>query len=275
MKNIFSVDVEDWFHILELESTPHIEAWNGFESRLQKNFYSLLDEFDITNTKVTCFFLGWVAEKFPEVVKEADNRGHEIASHGYAHQLIYTQTQQEFSEDITKTKKIIEKITNKPVEGYRAPGFSITKETPWAMEELAKAGYKYDSSIFPASRGHGGIIGANVFPHKINTKYGEIIEFPITTVNILNKRICFFGGGYLRFFPYFIIKAMSKRVNNEKRPVIYYIHPREIDLSHPRLSMGFVRRFKSYYNLKSSILKIRKILREQKLTTFNSWMSEY
>ena len=275
MKNILSVDVEDWFHILELSSTPNINEWNKFESQVKKNFYTLLDEFDKTDTKVTCFFLGWVADHFPEIVKEACQRGHEIASHGYSHQLIYTQSRQEFSDDIMKTKNLLENISGQTVIGYRSPGFSITKNTTWALDELVKGGYKYDSSIFPASRGHGGISDAKLFPHKIETKYGTIMEFPLSVAIFFKKRICFFGGGYLRLFPYSLIRYMSKRVNKENRPVVYYIHPREIDPNHPRLPMGWKRQFKSYINLKSTMPKLKNLLYEQQLTSFKNWLVEY
>ena len=275
MKNILSVDIEDWFHILELSSTPNISKWNKLESRVKKNFYTLLNEFDKTDTKATCFFLGWVAENFPEIVREAYQRGHEIASHGYSHQLIYTQSRQDFSHDIIKTKDLLESISGQTIIGYRSPGFSIVKSTTWALDELVKAGYKYDSSIFPASRGHGGISDANLFPHNIETEYGTIREFPLSVAIFLKKRTCFFGGGYLRIFPYFIIRHMSKRVNKENRPVIYYIHPREIDPNHPRLPMGWKRHFKSYVNLKSTMPKLKKLLRDQQLTTFRNWLSEY
>lgn len=275
MKNILSVDVEDWFHILELSSTPNINDWNNLESRVKRNFYILLDEFDKTDTKVTCFFLGWVASQYPELVKEANNRGHEIASHGFSHQLIYTQSRDEFSEDIIKSKNILEDITGQLVLGYRAPGFSIMKDTSWALDELAKAGYTYDSSIFPASRGHGGISDGNLFPHEIETNYGIIREFPLTVVNLFNNRFCFFGGGYLRLSPFCLIRQMSKRVNKENRPVIYYVHPREIDPNQPRLQMGLRRKFQSYINLKSTMPKLKKLLCEQELTSFRDWLVEY
>jgi polysaccharide deacetylase family protein (PEP-CTERM system associated) len=273
MNNILSVDVEDWFHILELDSTPDLNQWEHMESAVDKNFRILLDEFDRGNVKVTCFFLGWVAEHHPALVREAYRRGHEIASHGYAHRLIYTQSQREFLQDIQKSKAILEDIIGQPVNGYRAPGFSITNETPWAFDLLAEAGFQYDSSIFPAARGHGGIKGAEMRPYKIATRNGDLIEFPVTVAPILKKRMCFFGGGYLRLFPYFVIRYMSKVVNKRNRPVIFYLHPREVDPHHPRLSMGLIRRFKSYINLSSTLPKLRKLLDEQDLLTFREWLT--
>ena len=275
MNNILSVDVEDWFHILELDSTPDLNQWEHMESAVDKNFGILLDEFDHANVKVTCFFLGWVAEHHPTLVREAHRRGHEIASHGYAHRLIYTQSPQEFSQDIRKSKIILEDLIGQPVKGYRAPGFSITKDTPWAFDLLAKAGYQYDSSVFPASRGHGGIKDAEMRPYKVITPHGGLIEFPVTVAPILRKRMCFFGGGYLRLFPYFIIRYMSKVVNKKNRPVIFYLHPREVDPHHPRLAMGVARRFKSYINLGSTLPKLRRLIQEQDLLPFRDWLTIY
>lgn len=275
MKNILSVDVEDWFHILEVSSTPNIKEWEGYESRVKRNFYTLLDLFDETHTKATCFFLGWVAERFPEIVREACQRGHEIASHGYCHQLVYTQHRYEFFQDIKKTKELLEDISGQAVTGYRSPGFSIIKGTMWALDELAKAGYKYDSSIFPASRDHGGIKDAALYPHKIKTNHGVMIEFPLSIAIVLGRRMCFFGGGYLRLFPYPLIRHMSKSVNQDNRPVIYYVHPREVDSDHPRLTMGWRRRFKSYVNLETTMPKLRNLLREQELVSFLQWLTEH
>ncbi len=245
MKNILSVDVEDWFNILDVPSTPKCSEWNQLESHVKKNFHTLLHEFDQTGVKVTCFFLGWVAERFPELVEIAYEKGHEIASHGYAHELIFKQSRQAFADDISRTKEILESISGQAVTGYRAPGFSIIKDTMWVFEELVDAGYQYDSSIFPAFREHGGIADAVISPYRIQSTQGSIQEFPLSVVRLFNQRICFFGGGYLRLFPYSIIKRMAKRVNQENRPVIYYIHPREIDPDHPRLPMGWRRRFMS------------------------------
>ena len=274
VKNILSVDVEDWFHILELGSTPKTNEWQNLESRVERNFYFLLDLFDHTNAKATFFFLGWIAEHYPDLVKEAYLRGHEVASHGYSHRLIYSQSIEEFEIDVRKSKYILENIIGQPILGYRAPGFSIIKETKWAFRILAKVGYRYDSSIFPATRGHGGIIGENVFPHEIKTENGRIKEFPITVASVLKKKICFFGGGYLRIFPYVIIRHFAKVVNKEGRPVIYYLHPREIDPQHPRLQMGWVRYFKSYINLNKTLPKLKKLLKEQQLFPFKTILTD-
>jgi polysaccharide deacetylase family protein (PEP-CTERM system associated) len=266
--NVMSVDVEDWFHILELDTTPDISAWNDQESRVCANTRTLLDLFDAAGAKVTCFFLGWTAERFPGLVREVRARGHEIACHGYAHQLVYTQTPQQFFEDITRAKAIIESIAGEAVLGYRAPGFSIVAETPWAFDQIARAGYRYDSSVFPSVRGHGGINSARMDPHKIATKHGPLWEFPVSVAEVMGRRVCFFGGGYLRLFPYFLIRYMARKVNQSGRPVTYYVHPREIDPIHPRIRMAAVRRFKSYVNLETTLSKVRKIIEDDKLVTY-------
>lgn len=273
MYNILSVDVEDWFHLLELDLAPDIDQWEKLESRVERNFLALLDEFDQTSTKVTCFFLGWVAERFPDLVSEAFRRGHEIASHGYGHQLVYTQTKEEFASDIRRSKATLENIIGTEIVGYRAPGFSVTSNTPWAFAEIAAAGFTYDSSVFPAARGHGGIRDGNVSPYRIETESGPLLEMPISIASLFGQRICVFGGGYLRLTPYRLIKWLSRAVNDEGRPVIYYLHPREIDPGHPRIAMGLMRRFKSYVNMHSTKPKLRKLLRSQEMLPIRDWLT--
>lgn len=274
MKNIISIDVEDWFHLLELDSTPDISQWENLESRVERTFHTLLEELDDAGVKVTCFFLGWVAERFPHLVREASSLGHEIASHGYAHQLVYTQPRRAFADDIRRSKGILEDLTGSTVRGYRAPGFSITLDTPWAFEEIAAAGYEYDSSIFPAARGHGGIRNADISPRWIPTEFGPLLELPMSVLPLLGWRVFVFGGGYLRLAPCALIERLSRSVNRSGRPVIYYLHPREVDPGHPRLSMGPLRKFKSYFNLGSTTPKLRRLLHTQELGPVRDWLAE-
>jgi polysaccharide deacetylase family protein (PEP-CTERM system associated) len=184
-------------------------------------------------------------------------------------------TAEEFFMDAVKSREILENITGKAVLGYRASGFSITKKTSWYYDKLIEAGYLYDSSVFPASREHGGLETGSCVPHIISKDSGKIIEFPITTASIFGKRVCLFGGGYLRLFPYFLIRRYAMIVLKQGRPVIFYIHPREIDPAHPRLRMNLKRRFKSYINLKTTIKKIEKILEDFELTTFADIISNH
>jgi polysaccharide deacetylase family protein (PEP-CTERM system associated) len=272
--SIFSVDVEDWFHLLDDPSVPTIGQWPSLPSCVERNFRRLLDIFSEHNVQVTCFFLGWVAERFPHLVKEAAARGHEIASHGYGHRLVYEQSRNEFYEDVHRARQLLQDISGSEVVGYRAPGFSTTHDTPWFFDALAEAGYQYDSSVFPAERGHGGMPKGRREPHRVGNGDG-LLEVPITVANLLGKPMCFFGGGYLRLFPYWLIRRMAQQVLSEGRPVVFYIHPREIDPSHPRLPMSRKRRFKSYVNLKTTEAKVRRVLRDFPVTTFNNALINY
>ena len=273
MRNILSVDVEDWFHILDIAAEPPVATWGDLESRVERNFHVLMDVFERHGQRVTCFFLGWIAERFPNLVREALTRGHEIASHGSHHQLVYGQTPERFRADIRDAKSLLEDIAGTRVEGYRAPGFSVVPATPWALEEIAAAGYTYDSSIFPASRGHGGFVGAPLHPHRIKTPGGDLLEFPVSVASVLGRRICFFGGGYLRLFPWPLIARMARQVAADGRPVVYYLHPREIDPRQPRLPMPAVRRIKSYVNLSTTAGKLERLLEGGGLTTFRDWIA--
>jgi polysaccharide deacetylase family protein (PEP-CTERM system associated) len=270
MKCIFSIDVEDWFHILDLSTIPEIAQWDSLPSRVENNFAKLLAILDERKAKATCFFLGWIAEKYPHLVREAARQGHEIASHGYEHRLAYEMTSQEFFEDAVRSKKVIEEICGQPVWGYRASGFSVTKDTPWFFDRLIEAGYRYDSSLFPAARGHGGLPNGRYAPYRLES--ADFVEFPATVERLLGKPICFFGGGYLRLFPYFLVRTMTRRVLRQERPAIFYVHPREIDLGSPRLAMGFKRRFKSYVNISTTEPKIRKVLSDFEMVTFREYL---
>lgn len=265
---VFSVDVEEWFHILDVPSTPPLERWPTLPSRVEASFRSMLDVFAEKKVRTTLFFLAWVAERYPHLVREAVAGGHEIASHGYAHELVYRQDRSTFLADITKAKDIIEQAGGSAVHGYRAPGFSVTKATPWFFDAVAEAGYRYDSSIFPGERGHGGLPGAERLPHIVQTAHGPLVEFPISLSSMLGRPMFFFGGGYLRFFPYGLMLAKAKAVLAEGRPVVFYLHPREVDPAHPRLPMGAKRRFMTYYNLRSTMPKMRRLFDDLPMVTF-------
>jgi polysaccharide deacetylase family protein (PEP-CTERM system associated) len=272
MTCIFSVDVEDWFHILELETAPPVTAWDSLPSRIETSLMRLLDICGEAHTRVTCFFLGWVAQKFPQLVREAAQRGHEIASHGHYHRLVHQMSPGEFLDDAVSSKKLLEDIVGRPVAGYRASGFSVTEKTPWFFSALVEAGYRYDSSTFPARRAHGGLKGGRMAPYLVNDHSGPLVEFPITVSRFAGRPLCFFGGGYLRLFPLPVIRKMARRVLAEGRPVIFYVHPREIDLDHPRLAMSLTRRFKCYVNLSTTERKIQRLLSEFPMSTFADWL---
>jgi polysaccharide deacetylase family protein (PEP-CTERM system associated) len=267
---IFSVDVEDWFHILDVPAAPGIASWSRLPSRVEANFLRLLDVFSEERKHVTCFFVGWIAEHFPHLVREAVARGHEIASHGYAHRLAYSMTRTEFRADALRSRLLLEDIGGTRVVGYRAPGFSSTDEISWFFAELSASGYLYDSSVFPARHGHGGNPNSPLRPHLVP---GEaLIEIPPTVAELGPVRMCFFGGGYLRLFPYHVIRHMARRVMAKGAPVIFYVHPREIDTRHPRIPMPWWRRFKCYVNLRTTESKIRQIIRDFPVTTCRDFL---
>jgi polysaccharide deacetylase family protein (PEP-CTERM system associated) len=267
---VFTIDVEDWYHIMDVATAPPIEQWPDMPPHVERNFAGLLDMLDGRRIKATCFFLGWCAERFPHMVREAAARGHEVASHGYAHGLIHRMSRDEVLADLSRAKALLEDLTGKPVTGYRAPGFSVTDASPWFFETVAQAGYRYSSSIFPAKHGHGGIRGFSTRPCKVVTDSGSVYEFPISVAPVGGGRdVCFFGGGYLRLFPYAVIRSMARRVLADDRPVVFYIHPREIDPDHPRIEMPFVRRVKSYIGLRSTRGKLERILADFPFKTFS------
>lgn len=265
---VLSIDVEEWFHILDVPSTPPLAEWDALPSRVEASFRTMLDLFAEKRVRATLFFLAWVAERHPHLVREAQAGGHEIASHGHAHQLVYTQDRAAFTADIRRAKDILEQIAGTAVQGYRAPGFSVTERTPWFFDAVAEAGHTYDSSVFPGERGHGGLPGALPVPHVVATAHGDLVEFPISLASFLGKRLYFFGGGYLRFFPYPLVRRKAMEVLGEGRPVVVYLHPREVDPAHPRLAMGAKRRFMTYYNLRSTLPKLRRLCDDLPLTTF-------
>jgi polysaccharide deacetylase family protein (PEP-CTERM system associated) len=265
---VMSIDVEEWFHILDFSGAPPIGEWPRLESRVETSFRRLLALMSEQAVHGTCFFLGWIGERFPQLVREAAAAGHEIASHGYSHDLVFRGSAEKFATDITRTKNLLEDICGQAVLGYRAPGFSLTAGVGWYFDELARAGYRYDASVFPAKRGHGGIAGASRFPHVISTPNGNVVEFPATVTSLMGLTLSFFGGGYLRVFPYSLIHAMSLKANREGVLLNFYIHPREIDPGHPRLPMPFIRRFKSYVGLKTTESKLNHLMSDFYLGRF-------
>jgi polysaccharide deacetylase family protein (PEP-CTERM system associated) len=269
MMDVFTIDVEDWFHILEATGTPGFSTWDSLETRLERNFRALLDLLAEHKVQATCFTLGWVASRFPSLLRAAAESGHDIASHGYAHQIVGGLSRSQFREDIRRAKQAIEDATGCPALGYRAPGFSITRTTPWAFDEIAEAGHIFDSSVFPASHGHGGIPGAPRKTYLLHTSTGPLVEFPISVVETPLGPKCCFGGGYLRLYPLWLIQAMADRVRVDGRGVVWYIHPREIDPDHPRLRMPLKRRFKSYVNLGGTLGKLKAILGNGRFATLS------
>lgn len=270
-----TIDVEDWFHILDSDSAPDLEQWGTLESRIETNLRSMLEMLALSSVKATFFWLGWIAERHTELVHECQQAGHEIASHGYAHILPYKAGPEAFREDIHLAKAVLEDIVGQRVLGFRSPGFGITKEVPWAFEIIKEAGYEYDSSSFPAARGHGGIPGSMLEPHYIDTSVGSLFEIPISVVDVLGCRTSLFGGGYLRLAPLKLIKWGMRKLEATRRPAVIYVHPREIDLDHPHLPLSLGRRFKCYVGLQSTLPKLEWLCRNYAFCTMREMASSY
>ena len=264
MLNALTVDVEDYYHVSAFESVISSDSWNRYESRVENNTLRILDLLDAYRTRATFFILGHVAERHPGLVYAIQQRGHEIASHGYSHRRIYTQAPQQFREETRQAKKLIEDIAGQAVLGYRAASYSITAQTLWALEILGEEGFEYDSSIFPIAHDIYGIPGASRFPYVKALRSGrQIKEFPPSTLRIFGRNIPVAGGGYLRLFPYKITAWAIRRLNDtEHQPAMVYVHPWEIDPEQPRISASRLSRFRHYQNLDSTETKCEKLLNE-------------
>jgi polysaccharide deacetylase family protein (PEP-CTERM system associated) len=290
--NALTIDVEDYFQVHALSCTVRRGHWSSFVPRVEKNTLRILDIIDscssgdgkVEGPRATFFVLGWTAERFPSLVREISTRGHEVACHGYWHECIFNQTRKEFEEDVRKAKGILEDITGKGIIGYRAPTYSIMKETLWAVEVLVSLGFRYDSSIFPIRHDAYGIPDAPRFPFFIDangsgvsfreldaalpcrgdgTNGGKrLLEFPLTTARFLGVNMPVAGGGYFRLVPYSLTRRLLRRVNHrEKKPFIFYIHPWELDAYLPRIDGGnFVSNFRTYVNLDKTEEKLRNLL---------------
>lgn len=270
-----TIDVEDWFHILDSPAVPGIKHWSSLESRIERNLKELLTVLDKLSVKVTFFWLGWLAERHKDLVRICHNAGHEISSHGYAHILAYQVGPKAFREDITQAKDILENIISDQSRGFRAPGFGITEKAPWAFDVIKESGYQYDSSVFPASRGHGGIANSPLGPYFIETRSGHLLEIPMSIVEIFGRRTSLFGGGYLRLANKLMIKWGIDKLQTAGRPLIVYIHPREIDPAQPHLPLSLLRQFKCYVNLNSTLPKLKWLCKNYSMLTMLEMVENY
>ncbi|MDR4503191.1 MAG: DUF3473 domain-containing protein [Candidatus Scalindua sp.] len=263
--NYLTIDVEDYFQVSAFSNKIRFEDWGNYESRVVENTKKLLEILSKTDEiKGTFFILGWVAEKYPEIVKEIDINGHEVACHSYRHQLIYNISPDEFRRDITKAKNILEDITGKKILGYRAPSYSITRKSLWAFEILAEAGFEYDSSVFPITHDLYGMPDAPRFEYKLVEH--DLVEYPITTSRLLGLNIPVSGGGYFRLFPYWFTRMALHKINtSDNQPFIFYLHPWEIDPEQPRIhGAKFLSRFRTYHNLVKTKERFGKLLKDFK-----------
>lgn len=259
--NAMSVDVEDYFQVSAFERVVSRHAWDSSESRVVANTHRVLDLFDKAGVRATFFVLGWIAERFPALVRDIASRGHEVASHGYHHQLVYMLTPQQFREDVRAAKHVLEQITGDPVLGYRAPSFSIVESSLWALDVLLEEQYVYDASVFPIHHDRYGIPTAERHPHVLRCDSGTIVEVPASTVRVGRVNLPIGGGGYFRLLPYGWTQWGIRRVNrSERQPVVFYIHPWELDPDQPRFAIGRTTRFRHYTGLRSTAARLRRLV---------------
>lgn len=265
---LFTVDVEDYFHVSAFERVVRRSDWDWYPSRIEANVARLLDLCDEYGVRGTWFVLGWEAEKRPAMVRRIAERGHEVGCHSFWHREVFTLDPKEFREDTLRAKRAIEDAAGVPVLGYRAPSFSITEASLWALEILEQLGFVYDSSIFPVRHPRYGIPGAPVAPNRVRCgNGGRLWELPPATVGVLGSRIPIAGGGYLRQFPAALMRAgLQRLVRSERLPAVLYVHPWEIDPAQPRLASGLVTRIRHYRNLGAAEPRLRRLLRDHSFT---------
>lgn len=266
--NAFSVDLEDWYQGIELP----FDSWNEHTERIRKGLDPLLELLDKHNTKATFFTLGWIGEKYPELIKQITDAGHEMASHGYSHEKVYDLSQDAFREEISKTKKILEDISGTPVVAYRAPFFSITNKSLWALDILKEEGYTIDCSISPVKTWRYGI---STTPDEIFTiKENGLIEFPVSTFKLMTKNLGI-GGAYFRLFPYMLTSNGLKQRTKEGKVNMFYIHPWEYDPHHPVVEMERKAKITHYTRLGKTIPFTDKLLGQFKFNTVSEVVKQY
>lgn len=260
--NAMTVDVEDYFHVAALAKSIDKSQWNDMEYRVEGSTRRLLDLFDARGIHATFFVLGWVARKSPDLVREIHRRGHEVASHGMSHDLVYNQTPQVFAAETRESKALLEDLIGVPVLGYRASTYSITKRSLWALDILKEAGFVYDSSIFPIRHDKYGISDAHQVPSLIQTPKGtSIVEFPMSTAPYFGLRVPVCGGGYFRLLPFWLTRACLRKLNHTlRRPFIFYLHPWEIDPGQPRIEASMLSRFRHYTNIDECEARLTRLM---------------
>jgi polysaccharide deacetylase family protein (PEP-CTERM system associated) len=275
MRNALTIDLEDYYHVTAYRASMAPAEWNRQESRVERATDLLLDLLQEANCKATFFTLAWVAERNPQLVRRVASLGHEIACHSLRHRVVYEMTRDEFWEDTRLAKELLENVSGSLVRGYRAPSFTITDRSLWALEVLAELGFTYDSSIFPVNHPDYGIPGAPREPFVIGTPAGPLTEFPLTTLEIVGKRSPFGGGAYLRLLPYWYTRWGIRYLNGrENRSVCVYLHPWEMDPEQPRMSGTLTARLRHRLGLRGVEHKLRRLLRDFEFCSMGSLLDE-
>jgi polysaccharide deacetylase family protein (PEP-CTERM system associated) len=261
--NAMSVDVEDYFQVSAFDRLVSRASWDGFESRVVRNTSRLLEVFAQADVRATFFVLGWIAERHPALIRDIVSMGHELASHGYHHQLLYMLTPRQFREDVRAAKAVLENAAGVKVLGFRAPSYSVVASSLWALDILIEEGYVYDTSIFPIHHDRYGIPGAARHVHRVDRPAGALIEMPASTVRIGGLNLPIAGGGYFRLLPYAWTRWGIHRVNrSEDEPVIFYCHPWEIDPEQPKFQVGLASRMRHYGGLSRTARRLKQLIEE-------------
>lgn len=274
MKNALTIDLEDYYQVTAFANGSQ-SNWDSQASRVEASTERLLDLLAAAKCTATFFTLGWVAEKYPRLIRRVAERGHEIACHSHLHRLVYSLSPAEFREDTRRAKEVLEQAGGFPVRGYRAPSFSITRDSHWALEILAELGFSYDSSIFPVKHLNYGMPGGPRFPFRIQTAAGPIVEFPMPTLALAGVASPFGGGAYFRLLPYGYTRWGIEYVNQvAKQPVCVYLHPWEIDAEQPRMSGSISARARHYFGLGRTEGKLKRLLAEMEFCALGALIPE-
>ena len=272
--HFFTVDVEEYFQVKALESVVRRDEWLSRPSRVAHSIDALLGSLERSGTRGTFFVLGWLAKHRPEVVLAIADAGHEIGSHGFWHERVTTLDRAAFREDIRSSKAALEDLVGASIVGYRAPNFSIIPGCEWAFDVLIEEGYQYDSSLFPIRRPGYGYPAARRVPHVIQRQRGRLAEFPLATTSILAYRVPAAGGGYLRQFPYAVIRRAFQEATDRGEPATFYIHPWEIDPGQPRLPVSSLNRIRQYRGLDGALVRVERLLEEFRFGTIASHLPQ-
>jgi len=263
--NAMTVDVEDYFQVSAFDGSVRRAQWDTFESRVVANTERLLELFDQAQLRATFFVLGWVAERQPALIRRITAGGHELASHGFSHRLIYDQSPPEFREDLRRSREVLADVAGVPIAGYRAPSFSITTRSLWALDVIREEGFLYDASVFPVRHDRYGLPSAPRHFHEISASAGTLWECPGSTIRVAGTNLPVAGGGYFRLLPYAWTRWGISRLNiRERRPAIFYIHPWEIDPGQPRLRGSRLSEFRHYTNLDKTEGRLRRLVSDFK-----------
>jgi len=273
MINAISIDLEDWFCVSNVRHLLSRDKWDECQLRVEGNTEKLLKIFQLRGVKATFFVLGWIVERMPGLIRSIEGEGHEIATHGYWHRMLTEMSPEEFSSDIARALDVTRGVVKGEVTGYRAPSFTIVRKTLWALEILKANGIRYDSSIYPISTHPD--YGMAESPLGIYTHDNGIVEFPMSCAEFPGFRVPCSGGGYFRIFPYRLFRALFRRCMAQGRPVVFYLHPWEVDPGQPRVDMSMPRRFRQYVNLGKTIKRLDMLLGEFSFVPLGEILAPY